>query len=76
MRCTVTVDSCNELLNYVQKILDMSVVGTGSLDDVKDFEKPTKMFRLVGVKNRFRLDYDERLSAGYRSMSINVEVGG
>lgn len=75
VRCTVTVDSCNDLLDYVQKILDMSVVGTGSLDDVKDSEKPTKMFRLVGVKNRFRLDYDERLSAGYRSMSINVEVG-
>ena len=68
------VDGGNELLRVWGAISDKSVVNICASERHVD-KSDSKMFRLVGVKNRFKADYEDRESAGYRNMSINVEVG-
>jgi hypothetical protein len=74
VRCTIMVDGCKELLRVWEAISGKSVVSICSSGKHGD-KSENKMFRLVGVKNRFKADYDDRESAGYRNMSISVEVG-
>jgi hypothetical protein len=69
------VEGGNELLRVWGAISDKSVVNICASERHVDKSSDGKMFRLVGVKNRFKADYEDRESAGYRNMSINVEVG-
>jgi len=83
VRCTCVVEDEMQLLKLVQIILGMSVYGlvgacvedrTRGLEVAQD--KGDAMFRLLKIENRFDENYDaDVLSAGYRDVSMNVEVG-
>ena len=74
VRSTVVAEGCQELLSVVQEIFAISAVA-GATWKKGEGSTSSKIFRLVGIKNRFKIDYDDRGSAGYRNLSINVEVG-
>ena len=83
VRCTCTADSCEQLLNVTKAIFDNCEVGTTVTEDHSESgalendpqSSQSKKFRLVKIKNLFDIKYDCKASAGYRSVSIDVEVG-
>lgn len=64
VRCTAIFPTMGGVLGFFRRLLQRSDCGGNS------------MFRLVRVKNRFDVGYDaEAKSAGYRDLSMLVEVG-
>jgi len=86
VRCTVLADDLEKVEALLEKLHAVSVVGQGEhphRDDAgEDVEKRRpagyhqdgKIFRITVIKNRLDTRYDDSQSAGYRDLSMNVEV--